>query len=502
MEKKAVILLMVGLIGVAMVLAGVVFIATEFFEKQINKKVEQEVPLKEGSDSFNTWKDPPAPVYMQFYVFDVVDHKDFLAGTGKPKVVQKGPYTYREIRDKGDISFLANDTLLSYRENKTYILDLAKSCGDPRNDTFTSINLFYLSVGALFQNFSNTTKSVVDFAMKEVMNQHIFINKTVSEYIWGYDPPPLVELLKALLKKFGIKLPDKIGLFTGDNGNGTNDGVYNIWTGTSDLDKYNIIDTWNDERSLIWWNDKYCNAINGSDGTGWHPFISKDDILYLFSTDICRSIYIQYDHSRSVKGIPLYQFVPPSSVLADNATNPDNGGFCTPNCLGAGVLNVTNCKGAPLIVSQPHFYQGAAEYIDAIKGLSPSKDKHETFVAVEPLTGASLSVSKKIQLNADLQHYGAISELKDMVNDTIFPILWVDENAEIDDHGANKFKKEVLQPIEITKGVKYGLIALGAFIILIVLVIVVYIYVYKRRQEDGTFLKTPVDGDDDPLVTA
>ena len=41
MEKKAVILLMVGLIGVAMVLAGVVFIATEFFEKEIHKKVEQ-----------------------------------------------------------------------------------------------------------------------------------------------------------------------------------------------------------------------------------------------------------------------------------------------------------------------------------------------------------------------------------------------------------------------------------------------------------------------------
>ena len=111
-------------------------------------------------------------------------------------------------------------------------------------------------------------------------------------------------------------------------------------------------------------------------------------------------------------------------------------------------------------------------------------------------------MSKKIQLNADFQHYGAISELKDMVNETIFPILWVDKNAEIDDHRANKFKKEVLQPIEITKGVKYGLIALGAFIILIVLFIVVYIYVFKRRQEDGTFLKTLVDGDDDPLVTA
>ena len=167
------------LIGVAMVLAGVVFIATEFFEKQINKKVEQEVPVKKGSDSFNTWKDPPAPVYMQFCVFDVVDHIDFLAETGKPKVVQKGPYTYREIRDEGDISFLVNDTFLSYRENKTYILDLAKSYGDPQNDTFTSINLFYLSVGAMFQHFSNTTKSVVDVAIKEVMSQHIFINKTI-----------------------------------------------------------------------------------------------------------------------------------------------------------------------------------------------------------------------------------------------------------------------------------------------------------------------------------
>ena len=90
MEKKAVILLMVGLIGVAMVLAGVVFIATEFFEKQINIKVEQEVPLKEGSDSFNTWKDPPAAatcssMYLMWWIT-----KTSWLEQGNQKLYRKG----------------------------------------------------------------------------------------------------------------------------------------------------------------------------------------------------------------------------------------------------------------------------------------------------------------------------------------------------------------------------------------------------------------------------
>ncbi len=41
--------------------------------------------------------------------------------------------------------------------------------------------------------------------------------------------------------------------------------------------------------------------------------------------------------------------------------------------------------GAPIIMSQPHFYEGAQQYIDAIDGISPSSD-HKTNINIEPVS--------------------------------------------------------------------------------------------------------------------
>lgn len=84
------------------------------------------------------------------------------------------------------------------------------------------------------------------------------------------------------------------------------------------------------------------------DGTMWYPFVKKTDTLYVFSSDICRSIYAQYDSSYKLKGvINVHRFVPAEGVFASAKKNPANAGFCTPknNCLDSGVLNVSECKG-------------------------------------------------------------------------------------------------------------------------------------------------------------
>ena len=54
----------------------------------------QQVILKEGNVLYDTWKDLPIPIYMQFYMFDVMNPDEVLAG-GKPYLRQVGPYTYR-----------------------------------------------------------------------------------------------------------------------------------------------------------------------------------------------------------------------------------------------------------------------------------------------------------------------------------------------------------------------------------------------------------------------
>jgi len=89
-----------------------------------------------------------------------------------------------------------------------------------------------------------------------------------------------------------------------------------------------------------------------SDGSFWHPLVSKSDTLYAFNTDLCRSLYFTCDGTESVvSGVSTYHFVPPPRVFNSPEKNPDNRGFCTPatDCLLDGVLNVTECRGTVLV---------------------------------------------------------------------------------------------------------------------------------------------------------
>lgn len=60
----------------------------------------------------------------------------------------------------------------------------------------------------------------------------------------------------------------------------------------------------------------------------------------------CRSLFLVYDSSGAVAGVPTFRFVPSSMVFANTSVNPANAGFCVPagNCPGTGVLNVSVCR--------------------------------------------------------------------------------------------------------------------------------------------------------------
>lgn len=64
--------------------------------------------------------------------------------------------------------------------------------------------------------------------------------------------------------------------------------------------------------------------------------------------------------------------------LGDQTANKEDKCFCaTPTtCLKKGVMDLTKCVGAPIMVSLPHFYNCDASYQSMVRGLHPNEYEH------------------------------------------------------------------------------------------------------------------------------
>uniref|UniRef100_A0A3P8WL17 Scavenger receptor class B member 2 n=1 Tax=Cynoglossus semilaevis TaxID=244447 RepID=A0A3P8WL17_CYNSE len=411
----------------------------------------EEVVLKNGSEAFKAWENPPAPIYMQFYFFNLTNPLEVLDGE-RPAVLEIGPYTYREYRPMEEINFLENGTKVASINTKTYIFEPNMSRG-PESDLIRTVNIPAMTVMEKFKD-SIIMANLISSYMRS-SDEGLFTTRTVGELLWGYED----ELLKAL-RTLKPDLDDVFGLFY--KSNASNDGDYVFFTGKQNYKDFARVDTWNGESSLNWWTTDECNMINGTNGASFHPVIKKNEALYMFSSDLCRSIYALYEGDVTVKGIPGYRFVPPSEVFANDTVNPANAGFCVPagNCLGSGILNVSVCKqGAPIIMSSPHFYQADEKFVKDVFGMNPKKEHHETVIDINPLTGIILHAAKRLQVNVYVEKIPSFSQTGN-VRTVVFPVVYLNESAVIDDTSAI-----TLQAVAVVKNVveniPFMLIGLG-----------------------------------------
>src|SRR5437868_3019569 len=94
-----------------------------------------------------------------------------------------------------------------------------------------------------------------------------------------------------------------------------------------------------------------------------------------------RSLYLRYEKDSSVRGIPVYKFSVPDKFYSAPSKEPDNACFCTSEegfksklCSTRGILDISTCKkGAPIVLSSPHFYNGDEELFRNVRGLQPEK---------------------------------------------------------------------------------------------------------------------------------
>jgi hypothetical protein len=121
--------------------------------------------------------------------------------------------------------------------------------------------------------------------------------------------------------------------------------------GTERIHRVGIVEGYNYKENLGYWSNKYANMINGTDSTIWHPDAKKNERIHTFISDICRSVYLEFDQTRqNTFNIDTYRYNLPNSVF-ENST--DNEGFCFnstnsnktrgPQCLPSGLFSLKTC---------------------------------------------------------------------------------------------------------------------------------------------------------------
>ncbi|KFP75999.1 Platelet glycoprotein 4, partial [Acanthisitta chloris] len=435
-----------AVIGAVLAIFGGVLIPVG--DNLIGKAIEKQAVISNGTIAYDNWLVPGSSVYREFWLFHVINPTEVLEGA-RPKLEQRGPYTYR-VRYLPKENVTENgDGTISYMLPNVALFEPDMSVGT-ENDTITCVNLAVVAAPALYKN--NFIQILLNSWIKSSKSQ-MLQNRTVKEILWGYKDP--------FLNKVPFPLDPVVGVFYPYNG--TSDGLYRVYTGTEDITKTAIIDTYKNKRNLSYW-EGHCDMVNGTDGASFPPFVKKDQVLRFFSSDICRSIYGVYQSKQDVKGISLYRFTVPREAFASPTEVADNYCFCTDpvisqNCTLAGVLDISSCKaGRPVFISLPHFLHASESILHDVEGLSPNEKEHETFLDIEPITGFTLQFAKRLQVNLLVQPAAKIDALSKVKKPYVFPLLWLNESAVIGDAKAEMFRQKVTGPVQFLNILQMALI--------------------------------------------
>ncbi|KAF6024458.1 SCARB2 [Bugula neritina] len=462
--------------GVVLILGAILI---PIFNYILPIELAKSLTLKDNTKGLTAWEHPmdTSDAYITFYVFDVQNPNDVLQGA-KPVLVEKGPYVYYAGKYRTDVEFEPNGTVY-FRAPRTMVFDKSKSKGS-ENDTFTTINVPLYTIMTMIKNHP-VADVIFGEGLKLFPNITMFKNLTVYEILWGYEDP-ILKTIKDILDALPVplNLPIKIDGYFGFfyQKNNTDTGLFNVNTGKNGMKDFMFINSWNKETHVPYWKSEYCNRINGTDGQVYHPFVDKAKRMYMFVSDLGRSIYLTYKKGVELEGIPLYRFTPPPELWMYE-DHPENECFCVGDvCPHPGALNISACQGgAPVFVSLPHFLYGDY-YRGLVEGMKPSQEAHDTYIDVEKTSGIVMEGSKRIQLNLAVERIEHIVETKNL-STLLFPVIWLDQSANINEKGIKQFKQELFYLQISIPIVAYCLIAIGSLFFLLGVIILI---VRKQRS--------------------
>ena len=246
-------------------------------------------------------------------------------------------------------------------------------------------------------------------AIFHLTGARLYMCQPSSAIIWQYTDPLVQELHKNfILRIAGLNYPSNyVNLQMNDSIVDTYPSI--IHTGVKNISQIGMFEQWKGSvGSLnIWPNGNGANAINGTEGLLFSPFLSEDDILEVFSDDALRTIKLVYADTLELNGIRVFQYRIKNSTFESAFMNPENARWGSWNPEGLFYLGPIQDPTVPVFGSKPHFLDADPVLREKVVGMVPDRSKHETALHIDPITGASIQFALRLQINVQVNQSSA-----------------------------------------------------------------------------------------------
>merc|ERR1711892_285689 len=428
-----------------------------FRHRIFNSILHSQLVIEEGTAAYNAWVETPIPVYTKFYFFDMINPSDLFHSHEKPILEERGPYTFREVEKKVNLTWHENGTI-SYRRVKFWYFERELSVG-PLTDAVTTINVPVVGSAEFVRGDFFMEWGISD--MLSTIEARIFVKRSIGELLFDGYEDPVMDIGSSMdsdddyfeeeeeedTEKDPNKVPmDKFGWFYKRNGTSWSDGDLSMHTGAGDMSLLGRIASWNkNTRTEAYPGD--CGLVRGSsDGLFPPGLTSTTDSISIFASDLCRQLHFPRSSIQDVHGIQVEKFDLAASNFANSSVCAENS--CYNNNIPTGVQNVTQCKmESPAFVSRPHFHLADPFYRQQFQyGVRPVEGVHDSSFWVEPKSSIPLKVEMRLQLNVLLRKVEGIEYLFKNLPEVMFPVFWFDSTATLPEHMAGSLNMLVMLP--------------------------------------------------------
>lgn len=418
--------LFLGIVLACLALIG--YLAGHAFLK---KKLEDGRILRKDSETVGNWAESEAIVLRKYYFFDIKNQRNVLSGTEKPRLVERGPYVYREYKRNINIQFIG-DNMISYQPTNTLVFEPSLSVGN-ESDMITFLNIPAAAmIDKAIKEGKNYKGNSINFGflalngVLDYLQVKLFLTKTIGQLVNGYTDQ-LLEFGQSIMP--GTVKTDKFSILNGENN--TVKENFTILNGADGIDSYGKVVEWNGLKKLNYWDSDKANTIDGDDSACFKPLKTRTEPLKLFTSALGRTLILSYNKDMHIDGFDTYKFGLKKDLFYNASVNPENAGYGY-EYPGNGVHNVGRLNSdAPTYLSLPHFLKADRKFVNDVEGLEPQELKHDFTFHIEPITGVPIKGNGRMQLNVMIQGNKNIF-LAQKIKTVLLPVFWAEVTFEHD----------------------------------------------------------------------